>query len=175
VGSFHTVRDDRLSDGAQIAARDPAPTLVASAALLRRMMDAADGRIPSLRQSDSHRALRARVATDGLVVASWVRSSADPDLEVLPIFPDGVVGAALGVSIGETVGIDMVIVTRDPRIAVDIATHIEPRLRKLLPETGARMAVTTEGASVVARCDVSQAIALRTLETAERWLANRPR
>ena len=71
IGSFATVRD-RNGGGSEIAIRDHGPVLIGEGPLLRDMIDAADGRIPTVRQDGLHRALRSSLGTDAELVLSWV-------------------------------------------------------------------------------------------------------
>jgi len=72
VGTFVSVRDRTGKSTGEIAVREPGLVLVGGGAYLRNMVDAADGRIPSLLGDELHRALRRGVGTDGAVVATWV-------------------------------------------------------------------------------------------------------
>ena len=71
IGTFVSVRDRTGKSSGEIAVREAGLVLVGGGTYLRNMIDAADGRIPSLRQDELHRLLRRSVGTDGAVVATW--------------------------------------------------------------------------------------------------------
>ena len=71
IGTFVSVRDRTGKSSGEIAVREAGLVLVGGGTYLRNMIDAADGRIPSLRQDELHRLLRRSVGTDGAVIATW--------------------------------------------------------------------------------------------------------
>jgi len=71
VGSFVSVRQRQGSDG-EIAAREGGPVLLGAGRYLRDMIDAADGRVPSAARDERHRALRASLGEDGMLLVSWL-------------------------------------------------------------------------------------------------------
>lgn len=72
VGSFLAVRDrDGASEG-EVAVRDGGPVLLSGGRYLRDMIDAAEGRAPSVASDPRHHELRTAVGGEAAVVASWV-------------------------------------------------------------------------------------------------------
>lgn len=62
IGSFSTVRDAALdTPGGEIAVRHGGPVLLGGGAYLRAMIDAADGRSPTIRSSVAHSRLAAQI------------------------------------------------------------------------------------------------------------------
>ncbi|MGO8997175.1 MAG: hypothetical protein ACLQVI_27990 [Polyangiaceae bacterium] len=76
-GSFTVISDGRAPGGAEVAFRDGGPYLVGKGAWLTRMIDAADGRVPSTlsSSSDTHASLRADLAARD-VDAEAIRATA---------------------------------------------------------------------------------------------------
>jgi hypothetical protein len=72
LGGFLTVRDRGGASEGEVAARDGGPVLLSGGRYLRDMIDAAEGRSPSLRSEARHRALREAVGVDAALVVSWI-------------------------------------------------------------------------------------------------------
>ncbi len=72
IGGFLAVRDrDGASEG-EVAVRDGGPVLLSGGRYLRDMIDATEGRVPSMRSEPRHRELRDEVGTDAALVATWL-------------------------------------------------------------------------------------------------------
>ncbi len=72
LGGFLTVRARGGASEGEVAARDGGPVLLSGGRYLRDMIDAAEGRSPSLRSEARHRALREAVGVDAALVVSWI-------------------------------------------------------------------------------------------------------
>lgn len=71
IGEFSSVRD-RSRDGAEVAVRPGGPVLVGEGAYFRAMLDAADGRGPTLLGDEAHATLRDAVGGQGAVTVTFV-------------------------------------------------------------------------------------------------------
>jgi hypothetical protein len=71
IGDFASVRD-RSRDGAEVAVRSGGPVMVGEGAYFRAMLDAADGRGPTLLGDEAHAALREAVAGHGAISLTFI-------------------------------------------------------------------------------------------------------
>ena len=71
LGEFSSVRD-RSRDGAEVAVRSGGPVLVGEGAYFRAMLDAADGRGPTLLGDEAHATLRDAVGGHGALSVTFV-------------------------------------------------------------------------------------------------------
>jgi hypothetical protein len=113
IGSFRSVRDATLAvSGGEIAARKGGPLLLGAGTYLRSMIDAADGRTPTIRSSRAHAALGREIAGDSVRV-TVVLSHDQRRTLVEELSANGekgspmasIAGGALGVKIGPTVAV----------------------------------------------------------------------
>jgi hypothetical protein len=117
VGSFRTVRDASLATtGGEIAVRKGGPLLLGAGAYLRLMIDSADGRAPTIRSSVAHGLLGREVGEGAIRVTVVLTPEQRRTLaeELLaggaPSSPAGSIRAgALGVTLGQTVGLHAVV------------------------------------------------------------------
>jgi hypothetical protein len=117
VGSFRSVRDASLSiTGGEIAVRRGGPLLLGAGAYLRAMIDAADGRAPSIRSSVAHTFLDHAVG-DASVRVSMVLTPEERRTLAEELESGGAAGSpaasiragALGVQLGPTVGLHAIV------------------------------------------------------------------
>lgn len=92
LGEFSSVRD-RSRAGAEVAVRRGGPVLVGEGAYFRAMLDAADGRGPTLLGDETHSTLRAAVGGYGALTATFV---ARPGWLERWVGPDDALRAPLG-------------------------------------------------------------------------------
>jgi len=113
IGGFSTVRDaSQSTSGAEIAVREGGPVLLGAGSYLRSMIDAADGRVPSVRADAAHERLR-REAGEGalrvtVVLTAEQRRTLSEELSR---------GGALGSPVASIVGLGLA-VSLEPRIAL---------------------------------------------------------
>ena len=121
IGGFRSVRDATLSvSGGEIAARKGGPLLLGAGTYLRSMIDAADGRTPTIRSSRAHAALGREI--EGASIRVTVVLTPDQRRTLLDELAESgakgspaasIAGGALGVRIGPTVGVHGVIACDD--------------------------------------------------------------
>ena len=92
LGSFFTVRDRRRPDG-ELAVREGGPVLLGGGHYLRDMVDAVEGRVPTLLGDERHSVLRTAVGGRGAVLVTWI---ARPDWLERWVGRDAVQGSPLG-------------------------------------------------------------------------------
>lgn len=117
VGSFRSVRDATLTlTGGEIAVRRGGPLLLGAGAYLRTMIDAADGRSPSIAASVAHGFLAREVGDASLrvtvVLSPELRSRVAEELASggAAGAPEGsILAAAAGVRLGASVGVHVVV------------------------------------------------------------------
>jgi hypothetical protein len=132
VGSFRTVRDATMMlSGAEIAVKKGGPILFGAGAYLRAMVDAADGRIPTIRTSVAHARL-GELVQDSTVRASIVltpkqRESLAQDLadQRGPRAAAAIVAGAVGATLGANVAVRAVIACDDAKACADVAQMLE--------------------------------------------------
>jgi len=133
MGSFRSVRDASLSTaGGEIAVRKGGPLLLGAGTYLRAMIDAADGRAPSIRSSRAHAALAQEVAGASVrvtvVLSPDQRRALTEELQSAGATgsPAGAVaGGALGVTMGPMVGVHAVISCDDAAACARLAGSLE--------------------------------------------------
>jgi hypothetical protein len=133
VGSFRSVRDAALATaGGEIAVKKGGPLLLGAGTYLRSMIDAADGRTPTVRSSRAHAALAREVA--GAAVRVTVVLTQEQRRSLLEELvaggaagsPAGAIsGGALGVSFGPSVGVHGVISCDDAAACAKLAGTLE--------------------------------------------------
>lgn len=121
IGAFRSVRDASLAtSGGEIAARKGGPLLLGAGTYLRAMIDAADGRTPSVRSSRAHAALGREVA--GASIRATVVLSPEQRRTLAEELESGgaadsparsITGGALGASIGPSVAVHGVLACDD--------------------------------------------------------------
>lgn len=133
VGAFRSVRDASLAAaGGEIAVRKGGPLLLGAGTYLRAMIDAADGRTPSIRSSRAHNALGAEVAGASVrvtvVLAAEQRRALAEELQNggATGSPAGsIAGGALGVTIGPTVDVHGVLSCDDAAACARLADTLD--------------------------------------------------
>jgi hypothetical protein len=152
IGSFRTVRDGTLVvSGAEIAVKKGGPILLGAGAYLRAMIDAADGRAPTLRTSVAHARLGSEVQ-DATVRATVALTPAQREELAKSLAEEGgppgaasVVGAAIGATVGQNVAIHAVIACDDQTRCAEVAAL----LRKARDQRAADLATRIAGFSRV--------------------------
>jgi len=117
MGSFRSVRDAALAtSGGEIAVRKGGPLLLGAGAYLRSMIDAADGRAPTIRTSVAHTFLGRAVGEGALrvtvVLTPEQRRALSDELEsggAAGSPAASILAGALGVKLGQTVGLHAVV------------------------------------------------------------------
>jgi hypothetical protein len=151
VGGFRTVREADLEASGEIAVK-PGMVLLGGGAYLRAMMDAAEGRMPTIRSSDAHRdlssavgpaTLRATVVLTPELVATLGKELSAAGAEGAPM--SRVVAGALGVRIGDAVAMHAVLACRTPEDGPGLAAA----LRAARDEQAADVAVRLLGVGQV--------------------------
>lgn len=188
VGGFRTVRDGAQGPGGgEIAVKKGGPLLLGAGVYLRSMIDAAEGRAPSVRSSRAHGDLGKRVAGAQirvtLVLSPELRRTLVEELASggVPGSPAAFVsGGALGVGLGANVSLHGVLACDDAAACLRLASAADearkarsgdPLLRLLgLAPLLERLAVQPEGEVVHARVEVPPA---QAVTLAERLLALR--
>jgi hypothetical protein len=148
VGSFRTVRDGTLVvSGAEIAVKKGGPILLGAGAYLRAMIDAADGRTPTVASSVAHARLAASVQ-GGTVRATVALTPTQRDQLMKSLAEEGgprgaasIVGGAIGATVGSTVAIHAVIACDDTERCAEVATL----LRRARDERAADLATRIAG------------------------------
>jgi len=132
VGSFRTVRDATMVlSGAEIAVKKGGPILLGAGAYLRAMIDAADGRVPSIRSSVAHARLTEQVRGATLRATIVLTPKQREDLaqnladQGGPRSAGAIVAGALGVAVGPTVAIHGVIACADVASCAEVATLLQ--------------------------------------------------
>ncbi len=136
LGSFDTVRD--IGSGApagEIGARPGGPFLLGAGSYLRSMVDAADGRVPSIAVDGAHARLAtalsgAPVATATLVLGPRQRATIAEELVRAGSGAPPAIGkvAAVGVGLeaqGDRVGLHVILACDDGRAALEVANALE--------------------------------------------------
>jgi hypothetical protein len=188
VGAFRSVRDASLAAaGGEIAVRKGGPLLLGAGSYLRAMIDAADGRTPSIRSSRAHNALGAEVA--GASVRVTVVLGAEQRRALAEELQNGgatgspagsIAGGALGVTIGPTVNVHGVLSCDDAAACARLAETLDKARAARAGDALARLvgvgallekvAIKAEGELVHARVDMP---AEQAALLAERLLALR--
>lgn len=128
VGSFRTVRDaTMILSGAEIAVKKGGPILFGAGPYLRAMIDAADGRIPTIRTSVAHARLADMVEGSALratvVLTPKQREDLARDLAEGggPRSAASILAGAVGAKLGATVSVRAVIACADAPSCADVA------------------------------------------------------
>ncbi|MFO0587037.1 MAG: hypothetical protein U0441_05855 [Polyangiaceae bacterium] len=128
VGSFRTVRDaTMILSGAEIAVKKGGPILLGAGPYLRAMIDAADGRIPTIRTSVAHARLSELVEGSALRATIVLTPKQREDLAQNlaegggPKSAASILAAAVGVKLGPMVVLKAVIACEDPASCADVA------------------------------------------------------
>ena len=132
IGGFRTVRDSALPGGGEIAVRKGGPLLLGAGAYLRAMIDAADGRAPSIRSSVAHTQLGKQL-DGGAVRVTVVLSPEQRRSLVDELTIDGakdspaasVVAGALGIKLGPRVALHGVIACEQADACARFATTLK--------------------------------------------------
>jgi hypothetical protein len=132
IGGFRTVRDSGLPGGGEIAVRKNGPLLLGAGSYLRAMIDAADGRAPSIRSSVAHTQLGKQI-DGGSVRVTVVLSPEQRKSLVEELTIDGakdspaasVVAGALGVTLGPRVTIHGVVACEQADACARFATTLK--------------------------------------------------
>ncbi|MBI4705028.1 MAG: hypothetical protein HY744_28310, partial [Deltaproteobacteria bacterium] len=107
LGGFVAVRDGRAGLGApELAVRPGGPPLLAAGAYLRVCVDAAEGRIPSARQSVEHALLRREVG-EGALVATIVPTVEQRQGLLEELDARGATGSPLGAVRAASLGVEL--------------------------------------------------------------------
>ena len=132
IGGFRTVRDSALPGGGEIAVRKGGPLLLGAGAYLRAMIDAADGRGPSIRASVAHTQLGKQldggaVRVTGVLSPELRRSLVDELAEggAKDSPAASVVAGALSVTLGPRVAIQGVIACEEAGACARFATTLK--------------------------------------------------
>jgi hypothetical protein len=132
VGSFRSVRDASLTiTGGEIAVRRGGPLLLGAGAYLRAMIDAADGRAPSVRSSVAHGFLGKEVG-DASVQVTVVLTPDQRRTLAEELESGGAAGSpatsiragALGVRLGPTVGLHAILSCESASACGALATKL---------------------------------------------------
>ncbi len=195
LGSFRSVRDATLSGGGgEIAVRPGGLLVLGAGDYLRRMIDAADGRTPTVRASVGHAFLGRQIGDASVrvtvVLSPEQRRTLAEELENVgaPGSPAAsILAGALGVTLGPTVGVHAVVTCQDAAACASLARSLgearDARTKGLtdrLAGIGALLAqirIEPEGALVHARLELpaEQAAALAEhLATLQRGLRRQP-
>jgi hypothetical protein len=129
LGSFRAVRDASLTtSGGEIAVRKGGPLLLGAGAYLRAMVDAADGRTPTIRSSVAH-AFLGRELGDAPLRVTFVltpeqrRSLAD-ELEGGGLTAGSLRAGGVGVTLGELVAVHAIASCETASACAAIATRL---------------------------------------------------
>ena len=132
IGGFRTVRDSAQLGGGEIAVRKGGPLLLGAGSYLRAMIDAADGRAPSIRSSMAHTQLGKQL--DGGAVRVTVVLSPEQRRSLVEELAEGgakdspaasVVAGALGVKLGPRVALHGVIACEQADACARFATVLK--------------------------------------------------
>lgn len=172
VGSFRSVRDASLSTtGGEIAVRRGGPLLLGAGAYLRSMIDAADGRSPTIRSSAAHTFLRRAVGRSSagvtVVLSPEQRRTLAEELESADAkgSPAASIRAgALGIEIGQPVRLHAVLSCESASACAELARTLEVTRAARARDFAVRLVgfgalleqvkITAEGALVHARVEV---------------------
>jgi len=128
VGTFRTVRDaTMILSGAEIAVKKGGPILLGAGPYLRAMIDAADGRIPTIRTSLAHARLADMVEGSALratiVLTPKQREDLARDLAEGggPRSAGSIVAVAVGAKLGAVVSVRAVIACENAASCADVA------------------------------------------------------
>jgi hypothetical protein len=146
LGSFRAVRDVSIAGGGEIAVRKGGPLLLGAGAYLRAMIDAADGRAPSIQKSVAHTRLGKDVG-DATVKVTVVLS---PDQRAAladelarggqPGSPTGtVLAGALGLKLGPTVSLQAVLVCESAPACAQLADTLRAARDARVGDVGLRL------------------------------------
>lgn len=128
VGSFRTVRDaTMILSGAEIAVKKGGPILLGAGPYLRAMIDAADGRIPTIRTSVAHARLAELI--EGSAVRATVVLTPKQREDLARDLAEGggprsagaIVAGAVGAKLGPVVSVRAVIACEDAPSCADVA------------------------------------------------------
>ena len=135
IGGFRSVRDASLAtSGGEIAARKGGPLLLGAGTYLRSMIDAADGRAPSVRSSRAHAALGREIAGASVAIRVTVVLSPEQRRTLVEELESGgaaasparsISGGALGVRVGASVAMHGVIACDDAAACDRLAVSIQ--------------------------------------------------
>lgn len=132
IGSFRTVRDSTLViSGAEIAVKKGGPILLGAGAYLRAMIDAADGRVPTIRSSVAHARLgeQVRGATVRATVVLTPRQREDLAKSLAeeggPRGAASIVAGAIGATITQNVALHAVIACDAPAGCAEVAALLK--------------------------------------------------
>ena len=171
IGSFRTVRDATMVlSGAEIAVKKGGPILLGAGVYLRGMIDAADGRIPSVRSSVAHARL-GELVTGKSVRASIVLTPGQREDLAKSLADEGgprsaasIVAAALGASVGAQVTLHAVIACEDATSCADVAGLLSRARDRRAADIGTRiigfsrvleaMTIRAEGESIQIRAEL---------------------
>ena len=137
TGSFLTVRDPARAGWGEIAVRDGGPVLLGRGPHLGDLIDAAEGRRPTLASDGEHTELRRALGPGGAVLASWVPrpgsarewlSDTGMDGDAL----DALRGAALRLDADPGLSVELVLGCPDPRLCQRLEAHVGELGRKLV-------------------------------------------
>jgi hypothetical protein len=147
IGSFSTVHDAALdAPGGEIAVRRGGPVLLGGGAYLRAMIDAADGRTPSIRSSVAHSRLAAEVGggaariTVVLTPEQRVQLADELALSGAGDSPAAsILAGALGVDLGPTVAIHGVVACAGAAACVDLGARLKAARDARVEDYGTRL------------------------------------
>jgi hypothetical protein len=172
VGSFRSVRDASLSiTGGEIAVRKGGPLLLGAGAYLRAMIDAADGRAPSVRSSRAHTFLGDEVGGASVrvtvVLTPDQRRTLAEELESSGAARSpaaSVRAGALGIDLGQAVKLHAVVSCESAAACAELARTLAEARDARARDFGVRLVgfgaileqvkITAEGAIVHARVEV---------------------
>ncbi len=132
VGSFRTVRDaTMILSGAEIAVKKGGPILLGAGPYLRAMIDAADGRIPTIRSSVAHTRLAELV--EGSAIRATIVLTPKQREDLAQNLADGggprsaaaIVAGAVGAKLGAMVSVKAVIACEDAASCADVARMLK--------------------------------------------------
>ena len=146
VGSFSTVRDTGAPSGSEIAVRPGGPVLLGGASTLRAMIDAADGRTPSVQTNDAHariaRQAGGRAARLTLVLTADQRRQIADELALAgaPAAPAAsILSAGLGIDLGPQVALHAVIACAAAPACAALGDRLRAARDERVEDVGARL------------------------------------
>jgi hypothetical protein len=172
IGAFRSVRDASLATtGGEIAVKKGGPLLLGAGTYLRSMIDAADGRAPTVRSSRAHQALGHEVAGASVrvtvVLATEQRRVLAEELEsggAAGSPAASIAGGALGITMGPNVAVHGVISCDDAAACAKLAGSLaearaaragDPLMRLVgLGPVLEKLTIQPQGELVHARVDI---------------------
>ncbi len=165
MGSFRAVHDGASSSGGEIAVRKGGPLLLGGGAYLRAMIEAAEGKTPTIRASKAHAALIGAVGDGSLrltfVLSPEQRRALAEGLERA----SSVLAGGLALTLGPVVKVHAVLECPSAEACADVAHSLVSAKQTRAADLGTRIAgfgpvlerlsIEAEGAMVHARVDVS--------------------